>query len=446
MATANYMTTPQVKTQQQNQKQWDSQFNQQMQQDQQQMQTQQKQNQFSAQGQGTQNVSLNRSPMGGNRFQANFGQSGGNTAYGGGGGGMMQTQQSNPYSGMGGQQQSSWAKQNQPQMRTQGGGSNLLQSMGITPQMQTQQQNPYSGYASSAMNTQGGSDRPRDDVRPGDYVGPAPGGSSWSLPQWNPTIAPPPNAPITPATPGGVEKNFFGTQDGSSDMMKKLFDPNSYTANDSEWAKYVATTLPVAQFGQNNYTDRRDFTEAQYRDRRDYGTDIWRDTWQMGLSERQQLAAEEQARIATKQFYDQFDHTKEMDMLGYGLSKEQIGNEFTMGMDQNQATRDVANTYAGAQQYGADQQLAGTLGSANIYAGAQNYGAELGLQGQLGSAGMYSGAQRYQADQDLAAAKYQWDMQQRMNQAMMANNLQVANISAYGRSQAPNTQWARSWN
>jgi hypothetical protein len=32
-----------------------------------------------------------------------------------------------------------------------------------------------------------------------------------------------------------------------------------------------------------------------------------------------------------------------------------------------------------------------------------------------------------------------------MNQAMMENNLQVANTQAYGRSQAPQTNWARSW-
>jgi hypothetical protein len=116
------------------------------------------------------------------------------------------------------------------------------------------------------------------------------------------------------------------------------------------------------------------------------------------------------------------------------------------GADQQLAgTLGSANIYAGAQNYGADQQLAGTLGAANIYGGAQMYGADQQLAGTMGSAGLYSGAQIYQSDQELAAAKYQWDMQMLMNQNMMANNLQVANIGAYGRSQAPQMNWARSW-
>lgn len=128
----------------------------------------------------------------------------------------------------------------------------------------------------------------------------------------------------------------------------------------------------------------------------------------------------------------------------YGADQQRIASMY--GADKNLAgTLGSAGIYASSQNYGAELGLQGTLGSAGMYSDAQRYGAELGLQGTMGSAGLYSGAQKYTADQDLAAAKYQWDMQMAMNQAMMANNLQVANIGAYGRSQAPAAQWARSW-
>src|SRR5690606_20374742 len=98
------------------------------------------------------------------------------------------------------------------------------------------------------------------------------------------------------------------------------------------------------------------------------------DSHQMGLENRQQMSAEERDRIAAEQWNRQFDWTQQTDAWGYDLGLQDLGVRYDVGMDQNQATRDVASTYAGAQRYEADQQLAGTLGSANIYANAQNYG------------------------------------------------------------------------
>ena len=291
--------------------------------------------------------------------------------------------------------------------------------------------------------------------------------------------------PPNPAGQRGVEKNFFGAD-------PNLFNPDAFKDNDGMTPNYISSVLPVAQFGQNNFQYRNDFNEAQRRWESEFGATQGNNQFQQGLSTRQQMSAEEQARLAAQQWGQQFGHTQQVDMAGLGLSQQQINNQYGMGMDQNQATRDVANTYGNANQnvahigaaadrYGSDRQVEGTYALADAYkhqanmgvneahigAGAQRYGAELGLQGQLGSAGMYSGAQRYEADQglagqlgaaniyggaqrygsdqELAAVKYQWDMQMRMNQAMMANNLQVANTQAYGRSAAPNVNWARSW-
>jgi hypothetical protein len=303
----------------------------------------------------------------------------------------------------------------------------------------------------------------------------------WNLSQWNPQQSnnqyggqpslPNTYKPPNPATQGGAEKSFFGAD-------PNLFNPDAFKDNDAMTPNYISSVLPVAQFGQNNFQYRNDFNEAQRRWQAEFGATQGQNQFQQGLSARQQMSAEEQARLAQANWGQQFGHTRYMDIEGLGLQRQQMGNEFTMGMDQNRATRDVANTYAGANRYTADQQrwadmygsdqqlrgqlgaaqygMQGQLGAADLYSrgGVQEAqlglqgtlgAANMGLQGQLGSAGMYSQAQRYQADQEMAAAKYQWDMQMRMNQAMMRNNLQVANTQAYGRSQAPNMQWARSW-
>jgi hypothetical protein len=281
---------------------------------------------------------------------------------------------------------------------------------------------------------------------------------------------------------GGVEGGFFG---GGGE---NFYNPEQFIADDNPYSKYIADMLPVAQFGQNNYQYRSDFGEAQRRWEAEFGSQQGQNQFQQQLATQQQRAAEQQAALAAGQWGQQFGHTQQMDWAGMGLQGQQIGNEFTMGMDRNAADRYAAelgmqgqlgsaDRYADAQRhaanmgvneahigadanrYGADQQLAGAyayadaqkhqanmgVNEAHIGAGADRYGSELGLQGQLGSANIYGGAQRYQSDQDLAAAKYQWDMQMRMNQAMMQNNLQVANTQAYGRSQAPAAQWARSW-
>lgn len=339
-----------------------------------------------------------------------------------------------------------------------------------TQQQPRQRDNSFGvqGFADNPMTTtSAGTGRQRDDMRPGDYVGPAQGGSSWNLPQWNSTTSQPsmPNTykPPNPAGQGGAEAGFFGIKNGDTSRLESIFNPGSYTDENSQYARYMASALPVAQFGQNNFQYRNDFNEAQRRWEAEFGATQGQNQFQQQLSARQQMSAEEQARLAAAQWNQQFGHTQYMDKEGLGLTREQIANQFRMGMDENQATRDVAgiqaganryaaDIYSGAQRYGADQsRIADMYGAdrgvdvANVYGGAQRYQADQGLAGQLGSANIYSGAQRYGADQELAAAKYQWDMQQRINAAMMANNLQVANISAYGRSQAPNTQWARSW-
>jgi hypothetical protein len=247
-------------------------------------------------------------------------------------------------------------------------------------------------------------------------------GSNFNLPQWTPPTYPSPTIAPPSIGQGGVEKQFFDT--------KGLFDPNQFKVDDT-MEKYIESMLPVAQFGQNNFQYRNDFTEAQRRYNLDLQRGLNQDDFQRQLASRQQLSAEEQARLAADQWNRQFGHTSEMDRQGLDLARVQTGNQFQLGLDQNQATRDVANTYANAnryeaelglqgQQHMADQQLAGTryasdqdriaamygadqsLRQAGLYSDAQRYAAELGLQEAQG----YANAQRYGADQQLAGQQY----------------------------------------
>lgn len=276
--------------------------------------------------------------------------------------------------------------------------------------------------------------------------------TNWNLPSFNPT---PPqqiqyNPPSSVQRGEGVQNFFDTTKPWNKDVSLEHFNQ-------------INNLLPVAQFDQNNYQWANEFNQAAAQWAAQFGLQQNQTQFQQQLATQQQLAAEQQAALAAAQWQLQFGHTSQLDWAGLDLQNQQINNQFTMGMDQNQATRDVANTYADSNRYQADQQLAGQLGSANIYAGAQRYGADQQLAGQLGSADIYAGAQRYGADQQFAGTRYETDAQKWMaqiqnqflysqlaQQAQQAqlereNAIRMANIAAYGRSQSPQAAWARSW-
>lgn len=155
--------------------------------------------------------------------------------------------------------------------------------------------------------------------QPGTGLPPSSSTPSWALPQWNPQPYQqgPLNPPGNPSGVGGVEGDFFG---GAPD----IFNPESYKGDDQWTEKYVATTLPVAQFGQNNYQYRNDFNEAQRRWNLEQGLAQNQNQFQQGLSARQQQTAEEQARIAAQQWGQQFDWTKQTDQWGNELANQSL--------------------------------------------------------------------------------------------------------------------------
>jgi hypothetical protein len=345
--------------------------------------------------------------------------------------------------------------------------------------------NPYGGGTSQQPYTPSG--RPV-------FSPPTGGQGQYSPPPFKPFSPPPFNPqypqyggqspsmpPRTPTNPQGVYGDFLKTPG--------LFDPNSYNGDEAKLPGYLNQISPLLQMQQNAYQYATDSNQASNQFNATHGLAVNQTGYQQALSSQQQQMAEWIAQAQQGNWQQQFGHTQNMDYAGLGLSQQEIDNQYAIGMGQNQVglhqanqqlagTLGAANIYNQGNMYQADQQLAGQLGAANTYAqggiqealygmqgqlGAANMGmqgqlgsaniyaqggvqeAQLGLQGQLGAANIYGGAQRYGSDQELAAAKYQWDMQQRMNQAMMENNLQVANTQAYGRSQAPQTNWARSW-
>lgn len=259
--------------------------------------------------------------------------------------------------------------------------------------------------------------------------------------------------------------------------------------------------------GQRRYDlqyglDRSDLEFNQWANQRDFGEDTrrwgkqfdfqrnqWRDT--RGLLQQERDTA--QHRANTERQLAETENMYREGLIDIGQYEARTNElranlEHTAAMDQNQASRDVAGTYADAQRYGADQELAGTLGSARMYSGAQRYGAELGLQGQLGSAGLYSSAQRYGArlglegqlgaarmglqgtlgsaqtyagaqlgvagmEQQTARERLAMERQQGLTRAeqmqlereRLASQEQQSRWGAFGRAQTPNARWARNW-
>jgi hypothetical protein len=230
----------------------------------------------------------------------------------------------------------------------------------------------------------------------------------------------------------------FGTEPGQMDPWAEG------KWNDENWSKnigddyYEKMAFPFWDRASRDHQFRREFGEGQRRfdaqyglDRQDLGYNQWANQRDFGEDTRRwgkqfdfQRGQWEgtQDLLWDERRTDQFRADTERNLAGVeeaykkGLISNQQFNNETMrlqanlehfaSMDANNASRDVAGTYAGAQRYGADQQLAGTLGAAGLYSQGGIKEAELGLQGTLGAAGMYSNAQRYGSDQERLSSDY----------------------------------------
>lgn len=215
---------------------------------------------------------------------------------------------------------------------------------------------------------------------------------------------------FTPFTPIAPEQN-----PARQPMNFAGFDPyNQQTYINEELRgglKSYAENIgfPLQQSRQNAFQYTQDFNEAARRFDAQQGLANQQFGFQSGLATRQQLSAEEQARIAAQQWAIENNQNYLQQQWEQGYANDALKQQGALQQMGYATEQNVANTYAAAQRYGAELGLQGEelrsyadQAVANTYAGAQRYGAELGLQGQLGSAEMYSGADRYGADQQLA--------------------------------------------
>lgn len=290
-------------------------------------------------------------------------------------------------------------------------------------------------------------------------VGPQPG-------TWTPPQLPPASAGGQPpaAAHGGGSSNFWGAA-----------NPWSGDASNDHYNQ-INNLLPVAQFDQNNYQYMQDYNAAMYQFNQNNALAQNQNAFQQSLSTQQQQMAEWQAQQAASQWNQQFGHTQQMDMLGYGLQQQGLGLQgqeiantgaYQQGLIGNQANlNNFQNQYwqgqnandAFANQSTAQYQqgLIGNQQYAN-QATAQYQQGLIQMQGQANNIqqqyqqGLISNAERETALKELTQQQNNSflyaQMSQQAQQAQMEreNQIRMANIGAYGRSQSPQANWSRSW-
>ena len=198
----------------------------------------------------------------------------------------------------------------------------------------------------------------------------------WSLPPWNPTTPQPGLGNQGTPREGGGE--YWAGQFGGTG---RLFNPGTFGTPNTPYSRMLEETLPAAQFMQNASQYRDDFNEAQRRWNLEQGWGQTADQFNMGLAGRQQMSAEEQARVAAQQWGNQFDWTKTTDQWGRELSQGQLAN----------ALQETANT--GAYQRG----IVGNQAAENLNTGLY----------QRGLVGIGQQENINQARQDVNTAAYQ---------------------------------------
>jgi hypothetical protein len=258
------------------------------------------------------------------------------------------------------------------------------------------------------------------------------------LSPWNPTT---PTAPTN--TPGQQQTS----QTWGAPQAWTPANFNTQALRDQNTA-YMSTTLPYQQFMQNNYQYGADFNEAQRRWDSQNGWQQQMDQYNMGLTGRQQQAAEWQQQEAANQWGAQFGWTQQNDLFSQGLADRQLtGDQWyqqqQVGIAQQQ--NQIEDAYNQGRLSNEQRQI--MLGEVtqqqeNAFRYAQ-MGETMGWnREELASTNAY----RQQQDQ-LARWQQQQQMQQQtaMQQAELAANRQNAVLQATGRSQGngPSAIWQR---
>lgn len=258
--------------------------------------------------------------------------------------------------------------------------------------------------------------------------------SAWSQPQtrtaqsqpqtYTPSTMTPWNQP-TPTAPQSTPGQQATTQTWATPQAWTPAQFNTQALRDQNTA-YMQATLPYQQFLQNNQQYTTDFNEAQRRWDSQNGWQQQMDTYNMGLTGRQQTFNEWQAQEAANQWGAQFGWQQQNDMFSQGLAQQQQAidqayNEGRLSNEQRQiALGELTQQQQNAYQYA---NLAATQGWNREELAATN---------------------AYRQQQD-ALARWQQQQQMAMQQAELAAARQNAVLQATGRSMGngPSATWMR---
>lgn len=314
-------------------------------------------------------------------------------------------------------------------------------------------------------------------------------GSQWSLPAWNgqiPSTVPSRNTADV-SNPGSPSRVPNWSSQFNTDQ---LYNPASFNEPNSPYSRMLENSLPVSQFLQNANQYQSDFDEAQRRWNLEQGWNQSTDQFNMGLAGRQQMSAEEQARLAAEQWNQQFGWTQQTDQWGRELGQGQLANAvqetantgayqtgilantaqenrntaaYQQGQLKNQAQANaIDQAYKSGQiSLGQRQAALAELTQRQDYSIQQG---QLGVQQQANAidqaykSGQISNEQRNLALQELTQRQTYGLQRQSMAEQVRATQaaeamrqqeinqqMQIAAMQAYGRSTAPQAQWARSW-
>ena len=222
------------------------------------------------------------------------------------------------------------------------------------------------------------------------------------------------------------------------------FSVGNFNDKNSPTARYWENALPMAQFMQNANQWGQEFAQGNQRYWDESGWGKQRDTFNMGMANRQQQMAEWMANEQANQWGANFGQEQLRDEREWQMAGQQFGQ---------QQLRDERDWQMAGQQFGLQQQRANTereLGLEanrieNMYKSGQlsNQQRELALA-ELKQKSEFGLAFRTQ-DELTAYRNAQMAQEAGLTRERIEADRQNAAMAAFGRSQAPTARWTRSW-
>ena len=256
-------------------------------------------------------------------------------------------------------------------------------------------------------------------------------------------------SPWNPQTPTAPQTGY---QPGQQSTPQTWATPQAWTpanfntpALQTQNTAYMSTVLPYLQYQQNNSQYSQDFNEAQRRWDSQNGWQQQMDTYNMGLTGRQQTFNEWQQQEAANQWAAQFGWTQQNDLFSQGLADRQLtGDQWyqqqQVGIAQQQNA--IENAYNQGRLTNEQRQIAlaeVTQQQQNAYQYAQLADTQGWNREELASTNAY----RQQQD---ALARWQQEQQNAYQYTQLAatqgwNREELASTNAYRQQQDALARW-----